>query len=631
MTDRREMTRSRRRLFIFAGILGLAAVSVLVQLVRLTIVLPGREGADTLVMPQVERGAILDRQGKILAVTTRQRRVSAWVPAVTNARESAALLAQVLGMPDGTILDSWNRRDGYVVVKRKISVEEGQQITALKAQGKLAGVRVEDDFGRFYPQGRLASHVVGYVGADNVPWDGIEYTFNDDLAPQPVGTDSDTVFGSQVFLTVDAGIEYQVEKISRAAFETNKPDSLMVLVMDARSGEILAYSSLPDFDPNEFQNDSPQVDRSALANRPLAESFEPGSTFKVFSLSSMLELGAITAQSHFFTPGYYIKRLSHGETIRIGDVGRNGDLTPREIIEYSSNSGAAYASDQVDAESLYRMLTRFGFGRPTGLPLLGETPGLLRKPSLWSARSKPTVTIGQEISVSAIQVLQAATAIANGGVLLRPLIVKKIVSPEGKVVREFGREPLWEVVSPEVAGEMLQFMEVATSSSGTARRAAVPGVRISAKTGTAQVANETGGYSDKDFIASILGIFPTDDPRLIIYVVMQNPKGESYYGSTIAAPIFHDVAVALIDQLGIPREGTRAVKGPADVAVTLPRSAEISSVMPDLVGMPKKLLLPLLLRKDISVAIRGSGFVVKQDPQAGTAIHEGMKITLELR
>jgi cell division protein FtsI (penicillin-binding protein 3) len=625
------MTRSRRRLFIFAGILGLAAVSVLVQLVRLTIVLPGREGADTLVMPQVERGAILDRQGKILAVTTRQRRVSAWVPAVTNARESAALLAQVLGMPDGTILDSWNRRDGYVVVKRKISVEEGQQITALKAQGKLAGVRVEDDFGRFYPQGRLASHVVGYVGADNVPWDGIEYTFNDDLAPQPVGTDSDTVFGSQVFLTVDAGIEYQVEKISRAAFETNKPDSLMVLVMDARSGEILAYSSLPDFDPNEFQNDSPQVDRSALANRPLAESFEPGSTFKVFSLSSMLELGAITAQSHFFTPGYYIKRLSHGETIRIGDVGRNGDLTPREIIEYSSNSGAAYASDQVDAESLYRMLTRFGFGRPTGLPLLGETPGLLRKPSLWSARSKPTVTIGQEISVSAIQVLQAATAIANGGVLLRPLIVKKIVSPEGKVVREFGREPLWEVVSPEVAGEMLQFMEVATSSSGTARRAAVPGVRISAKTGTAQVANETGGYSDKDFIASILGIFPTDDPRLIIYVVMQNPKGESYYGSTIAAPIFHDVAVALIDQLGIPREGTRAVKGPADVAVTLPRSAEISSVMPDLVGMPKKLLLPLLLRKDISVAIRGSGFVVKQDPQAGTAIHEGMKITLELR
>ena len=276
MTDRREKTRSTRRLFIFAGILGLAAVALLVQLVRLTILLPAREGTDTLVMPQVERGAILDRQGRILAVTTRQRRISAWVPGLTNAQESASLLARTLGMDQAALLNSWSRHDGYVVVKRKVTPEEAQAITALKAQGKLAGVRVEDDFGRFYPQGRLASHVVGYVGADNVPWDGIEYTFNDDLAPQPVGTDSDTVFGSQVFLTIDAGIEYQVEKIARAAFEANKPDSLTILVMDSRSGEILAYCSLPDFDPNEFQGDSPLVDRNSLINRPLAVSYRAG-------------------------------------------------------------------------------------------------------------------------------------------------------------------------------------------------------------------------------------------------------------------------------------------------------------------------------------------------------------------
>ncbi|HTP57470.1 MAG TPA: penicillin-binding transpeptidase domain-containing protein, partial [Spirochaetia bacterium] len=319
-----------------------------------------------------------------------------------------------------------------------------------------------------------------------------------------------------------------------------------------------------------------------------------------------------------------------GETVRIGDVGRNGNLTPREIIEYSSNSGAAYASDQVDSESLYRMLTRFGFGRATGLPLLGETPGLLRKPSLWSGRSKPTVTIGQEISVSAIQMLQAATAIANGGVLLKPQIVRKIVSPEGKVIREYGREPLWEVVSPQVAGEMLDYMEAATSPEGTARRVSIPGVRISAKTGTAQVASP-GGYSATDFIASLMGILPTDDPQLIIYVVLENPKGQSYYGSTVAAPIFHDVALAAIDILGIPRAGTRTVKVPSEVAVTLPRQVEISSVMPDLLGVPKRLLLPLLLRTDISVTIQGSGFVVQQDPKPGVPIQAGMKITLELK
>ncbi|HUI71395.1 MAG TPA: penicillin-binding protein [Spirochaetia bacterium] len=631
MTDRPEKTRSTRRLFIFAGVLGLAAIALFVQLVRLTVLVPAREGTDTLVLPQVERGAILDRDGKILAVTTRQRRVSVWVPGLTNAQESASLLAPILGMDRSALLDTWSRHEGYVVVKRRVPPEQTQQILGLKSQGKLAGIRVEDDFGRFYPQGRLASHVVGYVGLDNIPWDGIEYTFNDDLAPQPVGTDPDTIFGSQVFLTIDSDLEYQVEKIARAAFEANKPDSLSILVMDSRSGEILAYSSLPDFDPNEFQNDSPQVDRASLVNWPVAVSYEPGSTFKVFSLSSMLALGAITPESHFFTPGFYVKRLPNGDTIRIGDVGKNGDLTPREIIEYSSNSGAAYASDQVDKESLYQMLTRFGFGKPTGLPLLGETGGLLRKPSLWSARSKPTVTIGQEISVSAVQMLQAATAIANGGVLLKPLIVEKIVSPEGKVVREFGREPLWEVVSPQVASEMLDFMEAATSPAGTARRAAIPGIRISAKTGTAQVATASGGYSPDDFIASMLGILPTDDPRLIIYVVMQNPRGQSYYGSTIAGPIFHDVALAAIDILGIPREGTRAVKAPSDVSVTIPRQAEVSSVMPDLMGMPKRLLLPLLLRKDISVSIRGSGFVAKQDPPAGTPIRPGMKITLELK
>jgi cell division protein FtsI (penicillin-binding protein 3) len=190
---------------------------------------------------------------------------------------------------------------------------------------------------------------------------------------------------------------------------------------------------------------------------------------------------------------------------------------------------------------------------------------------------------------------------------------------------------LWEVISPQVAGEMLDYMEAATSPEGTARRVVIPGIRISAKTGTAQVASPSGGYSATDFNASLLGILPTDDPRLIIYVVLQNPKGQNYYGSTVAAPIWHDVALAAIDILGIPRAGTRVVKAPPEVAVTLPKQVEVSSVMPDLLGVPKRLLLPLLLRKDISVTIRGSGFVVQQDPKPGVPIQAGMKITLELK
>jgi len=655
VSDRSETARARRRLFIFASLLGVIALALIVQLVRLTLVLPSREGDEALVLPEVQRGSILDRQGRILAVTTRLQRVSVWTPSVTDAEETASELGRVLGMEPALVLDTVRRRDGYAVIKRRITPEEAAAIQKLKSDGKLVGVRLENDFSRFYPQGRLASHIVGYVGADNVPLDGVEYTFNDELAPQPVGTDAEPVYGDQVFLTIDLDMQYAVDRVARAAMEANRADALTILVMDARTGELLAYTALPDFDPNEFQKDSPQIDPASLVNRPVTAAYEPGSVFKIFSLSSMLDQHVITPNDQFPGYGFYEKKLQNGETIRIRDIAAHGDLTPQQIIEFSSNAGAAYASDRIDSDSLYRMLTRFGFGKPTGVPLQGETAGLLRPVSQWSARSKPTITIGQEIAVSAMQVMAAASAITNGGVLLKPLLLKKIVSPQGTVVKEFGREPLWEVISVESARTMLSWMESATLPAGTAHRAAIEGARISAKTGTAQVTDpRTGAYSASDFSASMIGIFPTDDPRLIVYVVVQNPRGQSYYGSQIAAPIFREVAVSLMDKLGIPRAGTsmaspkadsaspkadsaspQADSAPpkADSAVSRPSGTgmEIGSAMPDLRGNPKKLLLPLLLRKNLAVTINGSGYVVTQDPPPGTRIQEGMKIDLELR
>jgi len=454
-------------------------------------------------------------------------------------------------------------------------------------------------------------------------------------------------------------MQYAVDRVARGAMETDKPDALTILVMDARTGELLAYTALPDFDPNEFQKDSPQIDPASLVNSPVTAAYEPGSVFKIFSLSSMLDQHVISPTDHFPGYGFYEKKLSNGETIRIRDIMAHGDLTPQQIIEFSSNAGAAYASDRIDSDSLYGMLTRFGFGKPTGVPLQGETAGLLRPVSQWSARSKPTVTIGQEVAVSAMQIMAAATAITNGGVLLKPLLVKKIVSPQGTVVKEFGREPLWEVISVESARTMLAWMESATLPAGTAHRAAIDGVRISAKTGTAQVSDpRTGAYSTSNFNASMIGMFPTENPRLIIYVVEQNPRGQSYYGSQIACPIFREVALSLMDELGIPRAGTAAASprtdsvSPQAAASPRPDSASpqadsaspqaagspqadsgirIGSAMPDLRGTPKKLLLPLLLRRDLAVTINGSGFVFRQDPPAGTRLQDGMKIDLELR
>jgi cell division protein FtsI (penicillin-binding protein 3) len=224
----------------------------------------------------------------------------------------------------------------------------------------------------------------------------------------------------------------------------------------------------------------------------------------------------------------------------------------------------------------------------------------------------------------------AATAITNGGVLLKPQLVRKIVSPQGVVVKEFGREPLWVVISPDTARTMLGWMETATWPAGTAHRAAIDGVRISAKTGTAQVTNiKTGSYSANDFVASMMGIFPTDDPRYIVYVAIQNPRGQSYYGSQIAAPIFRSVALGIIDKVGISRAGTKTGAEPGARAPAQP--VTIGDAMPDLVGVPKKLLLPLLLRTDRNVTINGTGFVARQSPAPGEKIEQGSTIILELR
>ena len=301
------------------------------------------------------------------------------------------------------------------------------------------------------------------------------------------------------------------------------------------------------------------------------------------------------------------------------------------ILKYSCNVGAAFASEKVQREPFYQLLLAFGFGRPTGLPLPGESAGILAPPARWSLRTKATIAFGQEISVSAVQVLQAASAIANGGMLLAPRIVSRILSPSGELVKEFGRQPVREVISPQVAREVLEMMATATEESGTARRGRVEGVRISAKTGTAQVRDPaTGTYSESSFVASYLGIFPTEEPRVIVYVVVHNPKGQAYYGSQIAAPVFRGVAEDLILQLGIRRRGDAVLEQPGSLRVKVPPPIVLGGSMPDLLGTPKRLLLPLLAVRGLEVRISGDGFVVEQDPPAGTKLEPGASIRLRL-
>lgn len=595
---------------------------------KLMILTPAPEEVSAAAPSLVERGPILDRNGRVLAVQTRLYSVTAWVPNVRDIPYTASVLAEILGLDEERQKDRLNSSRGFLYIKRKVSTSISEKIRNLIQSRKLPGISLEPEYGRNYPEEDIASHVLGYVGTDNNGLDGIELTYDLILSPEPKENDhqGSVRYGNQLFLTLDLNIQYICESIAQKARKEHKATSVMILVMDAKNGEILGWASAPDFDPNTFL----EADSASKQNLPLTYAYEPGSVFKIFSIASLLELGTINPDTEFYCDGSYEHEFPSEQTITINCLGNHGAVNAQKILQYSCNAGAAYASDTADKESFYHQITELGFGTSTNLPLPGETSGIFNEPRYWSGRTKPTVAIGQEISVSAIQMVTAATALTNGGVLLEPHIVKKVVSPDGKVIEENTRKPIRQVLRPEVARAVLLMMETVTSDTGTARRARIDGIRMSAKTGTAEKFDpNTGRYSDKAFVASCMGIFPTEDPRLITYVVIDTPEGDEFYGGRIAAPLIREMGSRLVTYLGLPRANETVVSHSGVVKLNQQPEIEIGTTLPDLRGISKRRLLSLLSREDLHILFKGEGWVVSQDPPPGTAVTRGMQLILE--
>ncbi|MBI9105159.1 MAG: transpeptidase family protein [Spirochaetales bacterium] len=611
--------------FIFFGIVtGIISIIILIKFFSLMIMHP-ENSAPSVSGTIVERGPILDRNGRILAIQNQLDSVETWIPYIRNAEESAQLLSDILEIDYDKLMSDFTNRRGSMWIKRKITPTESIAVGELKDAGKLEGIYLRKEYGRNYPAQRLASHIIGYAGTDNTGLDGIEYTLNDILSPDPSLFEQDEIYGNQLFLTIDMNIEFFAEKYAAEALKEHDADSVMIVVMDANNADILACATMPDFDPNTFYN-FPDSERK---NRAFSSAYEPGSIMKVFSIASFLEIGGIGLNSHFNCNGNY-----ENDAIPepIGDLAAYGDLTLAGIIKYSSNVGAAYASDTVSNNDFYQMLRALGFGSQTELPLPGESSGLLRSPDRWSNRSKPTIAFGQEILVSAIQMATAATVFTNNGVLLKPHLIDKILSPDGNIIEEVGREPLRRVFSPETAQAMLLMMETATQDGGTAHRMQTEGLRISAKTGTSQVIDpKTGTYSDENYIASALAIFPTDDPQLIVYVVIQNPKGFSYYGGRIASPIVKKIIDETVPYLGIERDTDTVINHSGKIKVSERPPIKIEGTIPDFTGFTKRQLMHLLNDSRFKLNIAGEGWVFKQSPPPGTPVTSGMDIHLEFR
>ena len=600
---------------MFVSFLGLCLLALIFRYATFMTSLEFPPEGPPLRLPEVERGPILDRNGRVLALTIERDSVTAWVPAVSAPEDSAELLGEILDTAAEEVLERLSA-GGFVFIRRHITPEQSARIRAAQNSGELQGIDLQPEQTRSYPEGALAAHLLGFVGVDNIGLEGIENTFNYVLAPDTITADGTGVFGNKVFLTIDVNVQHAMERIAAATRDEHDADAVFIIVADAASGEILSYAAQPGFDPNDYTAFPSERWRNAIAT----DSYEPGSVFKIFTMGALLQTGAITTSMTFPSPGYYRRTLPNGVIIRIRDLGVYGDLVPEQILRYSSNAGTAHASDRIDAHSFYRMLRGFGFGEPTGAPLLGESPGLLRPVAEWSGRSKPTMAIGQEISVTPLQIVQAATTLTNGGVLLRPQLVRKIVAADGTVVKAFAREPLRNVLAPEIAAEILGMMET-VAEEGTGRLARLEGYRIAVKTGTAQVFDRVAGvYSDENLIASILGVLPADAPRFIAYVVIQHPKGEQRYGGVIAAPVLREVTAFLATYYRLPRNDEEPLLHPAHIVVSATPHLTLGGELPNLVGLPKRRLLPLLAVADLRLALHGSGYVIRQDPAPGSPL-----------
>lgn len=614
----------RNRFIGFAVLVSLLALYILVVYFQLSL----KEVPVS--APQTEeliRGAIVDRNGSPLAVSTNFYHLSVTPAAVTRIEEVAELLAPVLEMSEEEIIGEIESSSRVFYLKKHLDENEYEAVRKIISDNKLSGFRFDRIPGRVYPENDLASHLVGFMGDDGVGLAGVEYSMQSTLAPQLSTDVNSSRSGLNVYLTIDTNLQYKLEKIARNALESTHAESVMMIAADAKNGEILSYISLPSVNLNEYRNSTVEQRRDL----PAVSAYEPGSVFKIFSVATFIDAGVISPDEVFICDGKYDVRTVNGERVTITCLDHHGAVTAREALQYSCNDALAQMSAKIDSDFFLSKLRQLGFGSKTGIELPGETAGLLKSTNdaLWSGRSKPTISIGQEIGVSALQMVKATTALTNGGIPVDLTVISRITDRDNNSIYTHVPQYEEQVFSSFTASYLLSCMET-TAKLGTGYRAALGDISIGVKTGTAQMADpKTGGYSDTDFLSNCVAVFPVEDPQVILYVVITKAQGENYAGR-IVAPVVGEAADVIIDHMGLARDSAAALSHSGRVSFSSGLLPETDSILPDFTGVPKRLLTELLTRTDIQVRISGDGYVVSQNPPPGTPVTENMTIELYL-
>jgi len=632
-----------------------------------------RQQQQNSIETSAQRGELLDRHGSELARSVQT--VSLFLDPegldATTLDHSAQQVAKILNLKESDLAkefrDALDEKRRFIWIARRLDADVAAKITALN----LPGINTRLEPKRFYPNGSLASHLLGYVGLDGQGLGGVEQSYNEKISGEPgqLFLEKDASGkpyesyeiaakpGQTVVLTIDQSIQYLAEQALQNAVQSSHAKSGTVIVLDPRSGEILALANAPTFDPNKVAEAKPET----RSNWALQNIYEPGSTFKIVAYSAAIEKKLVKPEDHIDCQMGAITvagRLVH-------DHHPYGLLTISEALAKSSNVAAIKLGLRVGDETMYEYITRFGFGSKTGIELPGETSGIVRKVERWQPSSIGSIAMGQEVGVTPVQMVAAFGALANDGVRIAPHLIREVRGADGTVVYRAAPEQR-RVVSAETAIALRGMLEGVTLN-GTAKKAQLDGYSAAGKTGTAQkIDPKTKAYSHTKFVGSFVGFAPVSNPQVAIIVVMDEPAG-AYHGGDVAAPVFREVAEQILPSLGVepdietksvpdliaqvnenPERAEKLRKEQAQSEqqrrATMPtvdnnggRGGEVvyasatkkAILMPDLRGRSVRDVARTCAQLGLQVEARGEGRVLKQSPSAGTEVNTGQLIYVD--
>lgn len=591
---------------------------------------------------QSPRGTIYDRHGSPLAMSVVTKSLYADPQMLNkNPEDIAELVAPYVSISKEAIVENLKEDMAFVWLDRMMEPDKSKAVEKIIEDEKLEGLNFVEESKRYYPNGNLAAQVLGFVGTEDKGLDGLEMVLDDELkgglTKEVVATDrkGNAIFGSvlaqylpdkgkSVTLTIDATVQFIAERALEQAMVDIKPAHASVIVMDPKTGEILAMANRPTYDPNHYDKGKDQD----FKNIAVTNLYEPGSTFKPIIASAALASGKWTVDTVYNDTGSI---MASGHVMQNWNGEGYGKVRLLEILKFSINTGMARLGLTTGPEILSEYVHKYGFGQPTGIELPGEGEGLLFNPEEMADIDTASMSIGQGIAVTPLQMVRAFGAIANGGILMKPHIVKAYNNPDGTVASETQTESQGQAIPENVASTIVDILEKEVSEGG-GNKAMVEGYHFGGKTGTAQKLNtEYGGYLDGRYIASFIGFGPVEDPKFVVLVAIDDPSNGSIYGGQIAAPVFKDIMSQLVRYYQISPSVKEEVKVGATTVQTLPnpsKNSDGSVTLPNFAGFPYGAVRDWLNEAGLYFKPDGTGNAISQDEAPGSAAFPGDAITV---